>query len=455
MLAIIDDILDYLKMETGKLNLEPTTFDVRELVESVHDTFAIRCTAKAIDFVCEVDKAVPAELVGDAGRIRQVLVNLAGSAIELTDQGRIRLNIGVVSSSSSGVTLQFSLTDTGEGVAVESRGRRFEEFWTEMSSGAQVSEGTGLGLAISKRTVAMMGGKIGFESTVGVGTTFWFRLPFAVGAAESSSMMQAGHGPGDDVDRQLAGRVLLADANQTNQVISQALLSQLGLSVDVVGSGLDAVEAMRSRPYDLVLMDIAMPKMDGIEATQRIRELEGPPGRIPIVAMTAHAMRGDREKFLAQDVDDYLVKPVSRAGLGACLARWLEERPVEAERDPTGVTPQDTALDRATLDRLAGDVGEEILPELINTFLNELDSRIDLIEKAAEAVDLRGLAAQAHPLKSSAANFGAVALSRLASDIEATARAGDGPRAQAVARRTRAVAQATRERLSAAIETWR
>jgi len=320
LLVIINDILDYSKMEAGKLDLETTTFDIAELVHSVTDTFSLRCEEKGLRLRGELAPTVPKHVIGDPARTRQILVNLVGNAMKFTSDGEIRVSVKPDSLDDQHTSIEFRVEDTGSGIAPEHQPQLFDEFWSGDPSANRGLVGTGLGLAISKRLVEMMGGDIGVESTPGKGSSFWFRIPFGTASAKApgSKAVDSQHVP-----KQLSGRILLAEDNPTNQMIVQTMLHKLGLSVDVAGNGIEAVDAVKTRPYDVVLMDIAMPEMGGIEATRRIRELDPGKARIPLIALTAHAMRGDREKFLAEGLDDYLEKPVTQAALAVCLSNWL------------------------------------------------------------------------------------------------------------------------------------
>jgi PAS domain S-box-containing protein len=320
LLIIINDILDYSKMEAGKLDLETTTFDIAELVYSVTDTFSLRCEENGITLLGELAPSVPDRVIGDPARTRQVLVNLVGNAMKFTHDGEICVSVERDSLDDQHVSLKFRVDDTGSGIEPEHQAQLFDEFWSGDPSANGGVVGTGLGLAISKRLVEMMGGEIGVESTPGKGSSFWFRIPFGAASADAPTSKAA---DAKNVPQQLSGRILLAEDNPTNQMIVQTMLHKLGLSVDVVGNGIEAVDALKTRPYDVVLMDIAMPDMGGIEATHLIRELDPARARIPLIALTAHAMRGDREKFLAEGLDDYLEKPVTQAALAVCLSNWL------------------------------------------------------------------------------------------------------------------------------------
>lgn len=322
LLAQANDILDYSKIEANKLGIEPAPFDIRRLIADVADSFEARCREKSIALAVEIDERMPRSLVGDGARVRQVVVNLVDNSLKFTETGEIRIAVEVTSTSDKGVQLKFVVRDTGLGISEQNQARLFEEFWSWAPEAPDRIMGTGLGLAISSRLVALMGGEIGVDSELGVGSTFWFRLPFK--EAGYSAVTTAGRPRSDaDTGRRLSGRVLMAEDDMANQMIGRAMLTRSGLSVDVVGNGREALEAVRSQAYDAVLMDIDMPEMNGLEATRRIRALSGEGARTPVIAMTAHAMRGDREKFLAEGLDDYIVKPINRERLIQCLEQWL------------------------------------------------------------------------------------------------------------------------------------
>ena len=338
LLAIINDILDFSKMEAGKIELEPGVFNVRGLVDSVVEMLGPRASEKAITIGSEVDGASPGAAEGDAAKIRQVLMNLAGNSVKFTSSGEVRISVVPIEQGDERVRVRFTVTDTGTGIPVDQQASIFEEFWTRRPDRSYQHTGTGLGLSISRRLVELMGGEIAFESRPGEGTRFWFDVPLAVVPTESLATEEHAEigrdqgGPASKV--QLKGRVLLAEDNSVNQLIAKAQLTRLGLTVDVASNGVEAVDAVRNRPYDLVLMDIGMPEMDGVEATAVIRTLPGDTARVPIVALTAHVMRGDREGLLIQGLDDYLAKPIDRSELIRCLVHWLE--PSEQSVVPIG-----------------------------------------------------------------------------------------------------------------------
>jgi CheY-like chemotaxis protein/HPt (histidine-containing phosphotransfer) domain-containing protein/anti-sigma regulatory factor (Ser/Thr protein kinase) len=384
-----------------------------------------RAMEKSIELFVHTDSNIPRHLIGDAGKIRQVLLNLAGNAVKFTDHGEVRIHTTLLSQHNDELRIRFMVSDTGVGIALEDQQSLFEEFWT--LSPAYHTSGTGLGLAICRNLIDIMSGSIDMESTPGEGSRFWFDIPLAIATAaavEEASRTANGEQQDRTKTVQLKGRILLAEDNPANQMIGTGMLNRLGLQVDTAGNGLEAVEAVQTRPYDLVLMDIGMPEMDGIEATRQIRQLEGDCANIPVIAMTAHVMKGDREEILSQGLDDYICKPVNAGELAACLQRWLSPQPGETgaiamtAADNAGPCEGNAVLDAAILEQLFEDTGHELAPVLVDAFVKELDSRLDNILQATESADLQQVAHESHALKSCAASYGATRLSKLAARLE-------------------------------------
>jgi CheY-like chemotaxis protein len=311
LLAVVDDILDYSKLEAGKLALESVSFDLRELAERA--IAMLGSQARATGLVLELRWQVigDARRVGDPTRLRQVLLNLVGNAIKFTRTGSVTLAVG-----GTGERLAFRVVDTGIGVAAEDLGRIFDRFSQADASTTRRFGGTGLGLAISRRLVSLMGGELRVESVVGQGSTFSFRVPLPSAPALSVAASDA---------PELAGctglRVLLAEDNDVNRFLATQLLDKLGCEVVTAENGAEAVAMAGTRPFDLVLMDCQMPEMDGYEATARIRALDGPIGSVPIIALTASALAEDRERCIFAGMSDFLSKPIKAAELHVVLQR--------------------------------------------------------------------------------------------------------------------------------------
>ncbi len=321
LLTVINDILDFSKIEAGKLELEHLPFDARRLCEEVRDVLSPQASGKGLQFVVECVPDAAAWRTGDPGRLRQVLLNFVSNALKFTRAGSVRLRL-VTDAPADGVPrTRFEVIDSGIGMTPEALARLFEPFVQADASTTRRFGGTGLGLAICKRLVQMMGGDIEVTSTVGHGSTFAFTLPLPLATA-SDALVAETENPVVAV-RTYCGRVLVAEDNPVNQRVVKMMLERMGCRVDVASNGIEAVQMVRSFHYDLVFMDWQMPEMDGVEATQRIRESETGARRVPVVALTANAMQGDREKCLAAGMDGFITKPIRPETLRATLERWL------------------------------------------------------------------------------------------------------------------------------------
>ena len=318
LLTIINDILDLSKIEAGKVELEQVDFDLRDVVDSTIKLLHGPASSKHLRLEARLDGEIPPALRGDPGRIRQVLLNLVSNAVKFTDKGGVTVR-AAGSTQGPCAVLRFEVIDTGIGITAEQKQKLFQPFTQADVSTTRKFGGTGLGLAISRRLVEMMGGEIGVDSEKGRGTTFWFRLSLPVGQSPAveitpiAAAAPAGRG---------GGRILVAEDNAVNQRVIQRMLEKKGYLVEIAANGVRAVEKALQGGFDLILMDCHMPEMDGFEATAEIRRLPMNP-RIPIVALTANALAGDRERCLAAGMDDYLAKPLQPAQLDAILARWV------------------------------------------------------------------------------------------------------------------------------------
>jgi signal transduction histidine kinase len=324
LLAVINDILDFSKIEAGKLELVVEPIDVRDLQDDVVRLMAIQAKAKNLQITTCVDPAVPRCVRGDAGRLRQVLVNLCANAIKFTQHGEVALNVNVVAQDLECTTLRFEVRDTGIGVPEAGLHALFKPFSQLDASTTRRFGGTGLGLSIVRRLAEMMGGEAGVLSREGVGSTFWFTARFANAVADPATPQAATH----EVPRvqRLGGqerRILLAEDNAVNEKVATRALRTMGFQVDAVSNGRAAVTAWETGLYDLILMDCQMPELDGYQATIEIRNREQGMRRIPIVALTAHAMKDDDLKCKAAGMDDYLTKPLDRKRLQSCLEQYL------------------------------------------------------------------------------------------------------------------------------------
>ncbi len=324
LLGILNDILDFFKIAAGKLVLEDIPFSLRTLVGDLITLLNGQAQIKNVALVAEIDPQLPEVLLGDPTRMRQVLLNFMTNAIKFTEQGEVRVRVQCLSAVASRVMARFEVCDTGIGIAVEKQKDLFQTFTQADGSTTRKYGGTGLGLAIVRQLVLMMGGKIGVESVPGQGSAFWCELEFPVAAAGTQTQDQKENSSQMTEEGPLQGRILLVEDNKVNQMVAGKMLAAMGLTVDLAENGEKALAALAQTRYDLVLMDCQMPVLDGYEATRAFRSRE-PQGekRLPIIAMTANAMAGDRQKCLEAGMDDYLAKPVKKELLRKILGQWL------------------------------------------------------------------------------------------------------------------------------------
>ncbi len=324
LLVLINDVLDFSKISAGKLDIDRKPFDLCRAVYEVTDLLVPRAEARGLRLSVKLANDVPAWVMGDAGRLKQVLGNLVANAIKFTDEGSVQVNVLLEPANEQGLRnrLHFEITDTGVGIAEPDQARLFEPFRQVDASATRRHGGTGLGLAISRQLVELMGGAIGVRSQRYQGSTFWFTVAFAPCSVPEPVAAAAAQKPARP---KLSGRVLLVEDNVVNREIVQAMLAARGIHVQCADDGREAVERATTDTFDLILMDCQLPLLDGYQATERIRAHESHAGtsRVPIVALTANAVLGDRERCLAADMDDYLAKPFRQEQLIAAIERWL------------------------------------------------------------------------------------------------------------------------------------
>jgi CheY-like chemotaxis protein len=339
LLTIINDILDFSKIEAGKLTIVPVVFDLHETMQEIARLFAAEAQKKGIALQVKPMPDTPRRVRSDPLRLRQILTNLIGNALKFTPAGLIDVTVTCTARRATEAQLRFSITDTGIGIPAERLPDLFEKFTQGDASTTRQYGGTGLGLAISKHLVALLGGTIGVSSQSGVGSTFWFTLPVAVvleaemasQAALAAPEVQTGDREPPAHAAPFRTHILLAEDKPINQQVAMNMLEELGYRVDVVANGREALAALDQTHYDCLCIDCQMPDIDGYATTAAIRAREAQSGgHLPILAMTAHAMQGDRERCLAAGMDAYLAKPFTMAELSAALETLLPQtdRPV-------------------------------------------------------------------------------------------------------------------------------
>jgi len=579
LLRIINDILDFSKIEAGKLELEIIDFDLRGTLDEVGDLMALKAHEKGLEFVSNIHRHVPLLLLGDPGRLRQILINLIGNSVKFTEKGEIAIHVSLEENSRTHASIRFEIIDTGIGIPNDRLGRLFKPFSQIDSSSTREFSGTGLGLTISKQLSEMMGGRIGVESREGKGSKFWFTAVFEMqlersrkreilpgnirnkyilivddnatnrhvlreqlkswgckfneassGGEALKKMRQGidGNHPfdlaildmqmpeidGETLGRKIkqdsdlkntilvlmtsigkrgdarrlekigfagyltkpvkqsqlydclvtvsglgneptseqpmsiftrhtifekqtrAARILLAEDNVTNQMVSLNTLKKFGYNADVVKNGKEAFEALKKIPYDIVLMDCQMPVMDGYKATNEIRkwektlkdttadcsnstlESEARSKRVPIIAMTAHALKGDREKCLTAGMDDYIAKPIHPKKLYDLIEKWVNEPEGmhESELVHESIPKNDIFDKNSFIERLLGD--EDLAKEITKGFLEDSLRQINILKEAVDNKNADMIHSQAHSLKGAAANISATVLKELAYQIE-------------------------------------
>ncbi len=427
LLGIINDILDYSKVEAGKMELEQISFDLHTMVGEVTDLLAFKAHEKQLELTCIVMPEVPRMAMGDPGRLRQILLNLGGNAIKFTSRGEVSIHVlPLRENRSARIGVRFEVRDTGIGIPGNKIEELFSAFTQADSSITRQFGGTGLGLAISKQLVEIMGGHIGVDSQPGKGSTFWFEVELARGETTSVE-----HVPHPSLSGQ---RILVVEDDVTNQKVILGLLSKLGLNGDTVGNGLEALGILKQIPYDLVLMDCQMPEMDGYTATQLIRQQA--PGTlnagVPIIALTANAMQGDRDQALKAGMDDYLTKPINTHALAQMTHLWLgkthtgHERAQDSARPlaPPEKLPATPACfdESALLGNLGGD--REMAGILVESALAELPKYLARLAQDMESANWAHAERAAHTLKGLGAQVGGTRFAASAAALDQRLKAG-------------------------------
>jgi two-component system, sensor histidine kinase len=434
LLEIINDILDFSKIEAGKLELESIEFGLREIIEETIEILGVRARAKGLELKCVIESSVPAAVRGDPVRLRQVLVNLAGNAIKFTESGEVAVRVRAVDARGE---LRFEVTDTGIGISQEAQTQIFSAFSQADSFTTRKYGGTGLGLAICRQLVGLMGGEIGVHSTLNRGSTFWFEVRMEAAAdpaatfTAASSVWSPDYVSTDAVPGS-GPLVLVVEDNAVNREVAVGMLENLGYRTESAGNGMLALEAVSEANYAAVLMDCQMPIMDGLTATAEIRRREAKTGaaRLVIVALTANAMEGNRERCLVAGMDDFLTKPFTQLELGAVLKKWVPaaqnapRRAAEPSPSPTADASPAPLLDAGVLRDIAALGRPALLSSLIDLYMQHSPPLIGAIEAAARNRQQTELAEAIHTLKSSTANLGGARLAALLKECEAMASGG-------------------------------
>ena len=454
LLGVINDILDFSKIEAGELELEEVDFEVRRILIQTATILAESAGERGIGLSVSVEDDVPERLVGDPTRLGQVLSNLISNAIKFTSVGEVRVRAFVAEHQASGVLLGVEVSDSGIGIRKDQMDRLFEPFRQADASTTRTHGGTGLGLAISRQLVTAIGGDIGARSTPGEGSTFWFTALLGHSRPGVRRLERAEPRRSDGLRH---GHVLLVEDNEVNQLVALGFLESLGYTADVAGNGEEAVARAQDATYDAVLMDLQMPVLDGFAATRRIRAAEDG-RRVPIIAMTASAFEGEREKCLAAGMDDFLTKPVDSSRLASVLRAHADEAG-PASAPPVGsprvapVVATGGVLDARRIEELLEmGVGAEVLVHrAVDNFVSRVPETVAGLQAAVARDDGDELRALAHRLKGSALNLGAARVAEVSLALEETGREGCAEEAAPLL----AELEAALGEASAALESYR
>ncbi len=436
LLGIINDILDFSKIEAGKLDLEILNFDMQILLEDFCAALAVQAHGKGLELVCSVSPEVPVLLQGDPGRLRQILTNLTGNAIKFTPAGEVAIRVTLQAQTPEDALLRFSVSDTGIGIPKNKIGLVFDKFSQVDASTTRRFGGTGLGLAISRQLAGMVGGDIGVTSKMGEGSEFWFTAQLK---KQTAGTVTTRHTVQETVNRFRGSkaRILLAEDNITNQQVALGILKKMGLKADAVANGKEAIKALETLPYDLVLMDVQMPQMDGLEATRRIRSLKSRVlnPAVPVIAMTAHALADDRERCRAAGMNGYVSKPVNPQALANELGKWLSQGPDlasggSADPVPEMILPADRFNHKEFMGRMMDD--EAFAKTIIEAFLEDMPVQIKALNALVEQGMTDKAGAQAHKIKGAAANVTGRAFQGIAYAMEKAGNSGDLPQLTAL-----------------------
>ncbi|MBF0104643.1 MAG: response regulator [Deltaproteobacteria bacterium] len=438
LLSVINDILDFSKIEAGKIVFDSIDFNLRAILKKTNDFLSFRAQEQGLEYFCHIASRVPLLYQGDPGRIRQIIINLVNNAIKFTKKGDVRLRISLDSEDKEYAHLRFDVTDTGIGISQEKQQTLFQAFTQADATTTREYGGTGLGLAISKELVHLMGGEIGCKSDEGKGSTFWFviRLKKQIKnitqeeelALEPASKYKLPNTSASAVtrDKLKKYRILLAEDNLINQKITLNMLEHFGFKADVVSDGREVVEALTQSRYDLVLIDCQMPGMDGFEATRIIRCSDLENKNIPIIALTAHALKGARETCLEAGMSDYLSKPVDPNDLSDVLQKWLlSSESSGADGDtPSQASDGTVIFDREGLLRRAMG-NEEIANKLTESYVKDMPKKMQELKKVVDDNDSVKILLNVHNIHGTSATIGAVKIQKTAAHMEAAGQAGD------------------------------
>ena len=438
LLGIINDILDFSKIEAGKLPVEHTDLELEKVMENVSNLVSEKTAAKGLELIFNIEKGTPNYLLGDPLRLGQILVNYANNAVKFTEQGEIIVSAKVVEETDHDCLIRFAVSDTGIGLTQEQIGKLFQSFQQADMSTSRKYGGTGLGLAISKKLAELMGGAVGVESEYGKGSTFWFTARLGKGVAKAKSVDQQAETAIVNLAAIKGSSILLVEDNEFNQQIASELLTDAGFKVDVAENGQKSIEMLDKRAYDIVLMDMQMPVMDGVTATREIRRDERFKD-LPILAMTANVMDTDIEKCRAAGMWDHIGKPIDPDELFGKLVKWMKPRKMEEVRETAETPPVETQKEETKKEE-AKPAPQDDLPEIpgldtglglkrvmgkqafyrdmLRKYIDNQGEAPVQIRQSLDAGDFATAERQAHTAKGVSGNIGATQVQALAATLE-------------------------------------
>lgn len=411
LLNVINDVLDFSKIEAGKLIIENITFSIKKLLEDTTKAHRLQAKNKGLNFICECSNEIPDYIIGDPMRLRQVLNNLINNAIKFTENGKVEIKVDLLKVENKNLKLKFSVSDTGIGISSNDRDKLFKSFSQVDGSITRKFGGSGLGLALCKKLVNKMNGEIYVESAVESGSVFYFVIEFEIG----DKPIENNNREYKIVKTEEVVSILIAEDDNVNRTVLSRIIKEKGYFVDTARDGLEALELFNKNQYDLILMDIQMPLIDGVEVTKRIRKLEGKGTHIPIVAITAFALRGDRERFISMGMDDYIAKPVKIENLLDTIERNLSKSKNSNMFNEKAIVTENGDIVFTHKRRKLSD------KELENT-LEQVSKKIKKLTKVIESNDLEQVELIAHDIKETFNEIDAIEMKDIAFKIELAAR---------------------------------
>jgi PAS domain S-box-containing protein len=429
LLEIVNEILDFSKIEAGKLELEKIPFNLRSLLDGIVEFFKLEASKKGLRLKLELSENIPTTVSGDSIRLRQIFNNLISNAIKFTENGEILITSSFQNESENNILIKFAVSDTGIGISKDDQNDLFQPFTQADRSTTRRFGGTGLGLAISKQLAEMMNGEIGVESEIGKGSSFWFTVELGKSDAAIQNKSKAQTGNQSTVNKQdpkylsTDAEILIAEDNEVNRQVALGMLRSLGYEADAVGNGLEAVNALKSKDYSLILMDCHMPEMDGFAATREIRALENDKKHTKIVAMTANALIGEEECCIEYGMDDYLSKPMLKDDLILILTKHLPQKIKKLDSETNIVQHRlEDVLDKTALENLRQieSRGEkDFITETIELYFTHAERQISEIKHAVFSQNSEDLYQKAHSLKGSSGSLGLKKMFELCENLEA------------------------------------